>query len=209
MANEPITTARGRSAQPAPDDDAIPFSAEQGADDLEDLQEAPAAPLSDLDALRAEIEREQEEVKTEANPPITFRSPGRPGWSLRFRTAMTEEELEPGRKLARTGNRAQRRGRGDADLDTVKWNAWVIGTFNTEILHHGEAVKDDRGRPVRIATRTFLEMTGTDNILDAVLVWFAKDDGAIIGMGRAVTDGYGAEPEEGGEEVTVISPTRE
>ena len=164
---------------------------------------APEHPTGDLqvktpyDYLKAAFEKE---VQTE---PITLEVPNRPGVYIEFDTNISSEQIDMWRKMATVGNRRQRRGGGEPEMDTVKFMALVVYNKATVFLIDRQEVYVDpptNQKPLNFFEQDALRaLTNSNATSDSELVRAVyKNDAHVLAAGGQITEaaGYGEELSE-------------
>ena len=147
---------------------------------------------SPYDYLKEAFDRE---VQTE---PITLEVPNRPGIYIEFDTNITSEQIDLWRKQATVGNRRQRRGGAEPEMDTVKFMALVVFHKATIFLMDGQEVYLDpptNSKPLNFYEQDVIRQLAKSNATtDTELVRAVyKNDAHVLAAGGQITEaaGYG------------------
>lgn len=142
----------------------------------------------------------EKEVRTE---PIALEVPNRPGIYIEFDTNITSEQIDMWRKQATVGNRRQRRGGAEPEMDTVKFMALVVFHKATIFLVDGQEVYLDpptNTKPLNFYEQDAIRMIAKSNATsDSELVRAVyKNDAHVLAAGGQITEaaGYGEDLEE-------------
>ena len=115
-----------------------------------------------LASLVSEVEKE---VGSEE---ATFPVPGRPGYAVRYDTAISLEEVDHWRRGAL-------RGKKSGDADPVLLAAIELASKSVAIIRNGEEVVDDDGDVVTFRSKSLLDALDVTKAADAVLKLYGRD----------------------------------
>lgn len=147
--------------------------------------------LSTIDLLTREAEKDITNYRVMHLP-----EEYRPGWSLLVDCIITGPELE------RWTNQSKRKGGKADDIDATKLNTRILLNKVTELRHNGETLRDDKGKPVNFASKTFIDSMGCTTGIDAIrkFLWDSHTSAlteqimAAAGYSRDGGDWVNAEP---------------
>lgn len=145
------------------------------------LEPHAGAPTS-LDQLRSELAAQV--VADE----ITFAAPTRPGYSVRYRTDITDDDMKRFRRKARLKTRNPLTG--EADIDELKVSKLLLGVYCTALLRDGVVVVDNVGDPMTFRSPELHSILGVSGVVDAVGKFYGTD-GAVVSVGRALITAAG------------------
>lgn len=145
-------------------------------------------PVSDLEALRAEL------AQAPARDDITLRVPLREGWATVHHSDITSDDINLYSKRSQSDHHK-------GGVNPAKFNGLVVAATNVAILKNGQRVIGEDGRPW---TLTHPEVKAAMKKPDA---WqtaraFYKKDGHLFAAGDAITKAAGY-----GEEAIEVDPT--
>lgn len=147
-------------------------------------QTAPAAPASHrespLDRLRKEANRKLEEFRT-------YDVEGRPGWQVKFSTAIEADDVK------RYQKNAQGKRKRPEDADTIIAAVQPLIERNVGIYWNGDLLTDEAGEAILFGHREFISLYGDIDAITAVRTFMG--DGQALSMGGSLyaEAGYGAD----------------
>lgn len=142
--------------------------------------ELEAEDLSDLDTLRADLAAD---VKL---PDVTIPVETRPGYAVRYRLDVSQQQLDAWRKLAKDRKR-------DGGIASERFSALILANTCTAIVRAGKVVTED-GEPITFRSREFLELTGSARAADGVGKFYGLDAHVDAAARRVLVDaGWGDE----------------
>lgn len=131
-----------------------------------------------LEELRAELTAEL------GAQPVELPVPTRPGYAVRYKTAIDHE------LLARWQKASEDRSAPDG-MDVLGLALRVLGNCCVGIVRRGEELEHE-GKPVTFRTRSFVELLGTDRPAEACRAFYAKDGHVISAADEVLrAAGYG------------------
>jgi hypothetical protein len=119
------------------------------------------AELDDLEQLREDLGREVE------LPEVTLPVGTRPGYAVRYRTDVSQGQLDAWRKAAKDRRRAD-------GFAGERFASLILANTCQAIVRGGRVVTED-GEPVTFRSREFLDLTGVNRAADAVQKFYGAD----------------------------------
>lgn len=134
---------------------------EPGHPSYVDPDTVPVADLDDLEALRGEL------TAAVVMPEVTLPVGTRPGYAVRYRTDVSQQQLDAWRKAAKDRKRAD-------GFAGERFAALILANTCQAIIRGGRVVTDDGG-PVTFRSRPFLALLEVARVADAVTRFYGAD----------------------------------
>lgn len=166
-----------------------PASSSSSLDEDDDLAPLKPGEGSLLEGLRAELTAE---LDAELEP---IEVPERPGWSVVYSKAITNEALKAWRRRAKDGK----------NVDELRLGCIVLGNQCRRLLRNGVTITAGGDEPVTFRDKAFHELYGVADARAAIRAFYGLDGHVLMAASRVLEGaGYGAELDDVDE---VADPT--